>query len=132
VNHMAYLRFEPVRRRLRVSIVAGRKVNGRVVMKRLGSLGTVIADGPTVAERAMFWSALAGRYAIISAKHPERLKRGDQARFETPIALRIPKPTRVEQREAIKQLSRPARGARAATASGRTKMDDNRRGRPLL
>jgi hypothetical protein len=91
---MAFLRFEPISRRLRVSIVAGRKVDGRVVMKRLGSLGTVIADGPTVAERAMFWSALAGRYAIISAKHSERLKPGDQARFEAAIAARIPRPTK--------------------------------------
>ena len=97
---MAYLRFEPNRRRVRVSLVAGRSVNGRVVQERIGNLGSIIAAEIGAApERARFWRQLAERFSRIEAKFPGRFSPQDSARFEAAVAKRIRRPTKAESHQ---------------------------------
>jgi hypothetical protein len=101
---MAYLRFELIRSRLRVSVVAGHKVNGRVVQERVGELGRITTAEPiSASERGRFWEQLPQRFAQIEAKFPKRISRADRAKFESMISARIARPAKAEERKALPQ-----------------------------
>jgi hypothetical protein len=120
-----------LRNRLFIGLMGSRKEFGKRRETYLGPLGSVAFAKPvSLADRLAFWASFDGRWRALETRHP-RITAEDRDKVEAGIARRIPKPTQAEEREGIKQLSRPARGARATIASGRTKMDDSR-GRPLL
>jgi hypothetical protein len=113
-----------------VTLIVGKRTGSKVRLERLGRLGNV--PWPlTPAGRKTFWAAFDDRWRALEARHPGRLTGADKvkarrdiarhipptnlARVEGMISARIRPPTRVEQRETTaKQLSRPARRARAA------------------
>src|SRR5258708_530419 len=66
-----YLRFEPYCRRLQVNLVTSHRIAGKVLQRRLGSLGSVIWSEPvSTVERIRFWTAIDGRFRDLAARHP--------------------------------------------------------------
>ena len=96
--------------RLQVSIAESRRVNGKVRVEHIASLGSV-GDPATIAERVEFWSRLHQRLAKLA----NRIDAEAQGKIIGAIHARIPIVTVDEQR--------------SGNARGRRKTLDGPRGR---
>lgn len=79
--------------RLQVSLIEGRRVNGKVRHEHVASLGSV-DDPPSVADRLAFWKSLHERLARLS----NRVDRALQATILGKVHERIPMVSADEQR----------------------------------
>jgi hypothetical protein len=83
-----FARFRQSRRRLHVSIVEARRVNGSVKQDHIASLGSVETP-PSVRARIWFWQALNERLSQLS----NRVGADNAAKIRHAIHERIPQPT---------------------------------------
>jgi hypothetical protein len=101
-----FIRFEPRRLRLTVSLVTCRNRDGKERQERLGSLGSVIWSDPiSISERVRFWSSVGARYRALAVRSPHVVLLADQAKIEAAIDKRIPGPRTAEERRLFLQAT---------------------------
>jgi hypothetical protein len=89
---MAFPRFERRGPYLRIDLVSGRRVAGRVMQMRLGPLGAVIFSDPvSLAERTKFWAQMNERFRVIRERWPDRISPADEIEIRNKIGKRIPR-----------------------------------------
>lgn len=89
-----FVRFRAGRRRLALSLVETKRVDGRVRHEHVATLGSI--DAPeTIRSRITFWAQLHGRLTALG----NRLGPDDQAKIMGAIHARVSMPTLDEQRE---------------------------------
>ena len=88
-----FVRFRQTKTRLQASLIAGRRVDGKVRHEHVAMLGTVDAP-PSIAGRLAFWQSLHERMALLG----NRIDSATQAKLYGDIHARIPMVTPDEQR----------------------------------
>jgi hypothetical protein len=88
-----FVRFRQAARRLRVSLVETRRVDGRVRAEHIASLGSIVVPW-AVADRIAFWIQLHDRLGRLS----NRLDAAKHGEMIGAVYARIPLPTPDEQR----------------------------------
>jgi hypothetical protein len=89
-----FVRFRAGRRRLALSLVETKRIDGRVRHEHVATLGSIDWP-PTIRNRITFWAQLHGRLAALG----NRLRPDNQANIMGAIHARVPIPTLDEQRE---------------------------------
>jgi hypothetical protein len=88
-----FVRFRQSRHRLQASLIATKRVGGKVCNEHIASLGSVDVP-PSIRSRLTFWAKLHGRLATLD----NRLDAEAQAKILSGIHARIPMVTPDEQR----------------------------------
>ena len=96
-----FVRFRPICSRLAVILVANHREGRKVRQDHIGWLGSVALPEPIAArERVRFWSELDERFRAIAVRRPDRVSPDDRRKVRAALAVRIPRPTEAEEREA--------------------------------
>src|SRR5881394_3303493 len=88
-----FVRFRQSRNRLQVSLVASRRVDGKVSVEHIAGLGTV-DDPPSIRERLKFWARLPDRLDRLA----NRIGSEDRTKLLGAVHARVPMVTIAEQR----------------------------------
>src|SRR5262245_51607777 len=92
-HYVMFVRFRETRRRLQVSLVETRRIDGSVRNEHLAGLGSLEMP-PSIADRIAFWNRLHQRLANLS----NRLTVEDSTKVLGAVHSKVPMPTADDQR----------------------------------
>jgi len=121
-----FIRFRQVGRRLKVSIIKTRRVDGKVRHEHIASLGSIAAR-PDVPDRVAFWQKLHERLGRLS----NRVDAETEGKLLGQVHARVPMPTieeigalQLENAEADERLWSGLQGLHEDSAAGQQQLRD--------